>query len=56
MGLHFGLGIQAPVPDVRWKGAGIDVGGNETEILRCAQNDRARCPIGPGIKGRGEKL
>ena len=37
-------------------GTADDVGGNETEILRCAQNDRARCPIGPGIKGKGEKL
>ena len=28
------------------------VGGDEAEILRCAQ--RARCPVGPGIKGKGK--
>lgn len=32
------------------------VGGDEAEILRRAQNDRARCPIGSGLKGKGEKL
>lgn len=32
------------------------VGGYEAEILRSAQNDRARCPVGPGLKGKGEKL
>jgi hypothetical protein len=32
------------------------VGGDEAEILRCAQNDRARCPFGSGLKGKGEKL
>ena len=32
------------------------VGGDGAEILRCAQNDRARCPVGPGLKGKGEKL
>ena len=37
-------------------GTADDVGGNEAEILRCAQNDRARCPIGSGLKGKGEKL
>ena len=37
-------------------GTADDIGGDEAEILRCAQNDRARCPIGPGIKGKGEKL
>ena len=37
-------------------GTADDVGGNKAEILRCAQNDRARCPVGPGIKGMGEKL
>ena len=37
-------------------GTADDVGGNVAEILRCAQNDRARCPIGSGIKGKEEKL
>ena len=37
-------------------GTADDVDGNEAEILRCAQNDRARCPVGPGLKGKGEKL
>ena len=35
-------------------GTADDVGGNEAEILRCAQNDRARCPVGSGLKGKGE--
>lgn len=37
-------------------GTADDFGGNEAEILRCAQNDRARCPVGPGLKGKGGKL
>ncbi len=37
-------------------GTADDVVGDEAEILRCAQNDRARCPIGSGLKGKGEKL
>ena len=37
-------------------GTADDVDGNEAEILRRAQNDRARCPVGPGLKGKGEKL
>ena len=37
-------------------GTADDVGEDEAEILRCAQNDKARCPDGPGIKGMGKVI